>query len=240
MWVWTLVMTAQAREVVAWETPAWPDETVACTASVDVAEDGAVSLRSLKGCKEHEALVSGTVARWRYVPASESSVERIELAHSPALPKRLLAQSAIDWPTPELAAEAASCFARVTLEADGSIAGVEASGCSAEARGVFEAGVRSWRFGPGEVETLWLSSTLQPNQPEPTRRIQPTYPSGAEGSARCTAQVVVGADGKPQEVSVDDCDEPFAAAAQKAVEGWRWPRSEAAWSKPIGVTYEKL
>lgn len=62
---------------------------------------------------------------------------------------------------------------------------------------------------------------------EVIRRQRPKPPSEINGVFTCNANVVIGEDGKPQEVVVSpeaECPEPYATLSKEAFEQWRWKR----------------
>ena len=59
-----------------------------------------------------------------------------------------------------------------------------------------------------------------------TSHVAPVYPpqerQNLGSPIRCRATVTIGVDGRPYEVDVAECHEPFQAESQRALEKWRW------------------
>lgn len=240
-WMWIWALEAEARDVITWVEPDYPDRPTECLATLAVAPSGAVTVESVRGCRRAESVVRAALSEWAYAPAPRSTTEVVRLAHEQGAGDRLRSMTAVRWPTAELAASGRACFVRVSLEPDGAVSGVEVSGCPAENHEPLAQTVRErWRFASGVPESVWLTTSLPQNRPAPVTVVDPVFPGGAVADeARCEARLHVQPDGHPELVAVEGCEEPFLTMTTDTLSQWRWPRSDDPWAHQVAVSYRQ-
>lgn len=232
--LWSIAAFAQPRDVVYRVAPEHKGEEIHCTARLAVAADGTVAVEKISGCKAHRELVSAALVQWRYEPAPQSTVEEVEILRSPSHPA-IQIWSAPRWSSPEEEAEGRRCIAHVWGGSSDRADSIEVFNCDGPAKETLIDTIVSWRFDRSDEP--W-DRFYNAHQEDVQRRAFPSYPSSAIGDARCVLIVEITA-GLPEIEEVLSCGEPFARAASRALEGWRWSKDSPPFASAVTIQFQK-
>lgn len=147
--MWLLVgiaLAAEPRLVTKSVEPAWttPEQTIGCTALLDVGADGVPTVRKVKPCKRNLPEATAALSQWRFAPSGE--VEEIELSHRAGVPEHVLERTEPVWASPAEEIAGRTCFAQVTVDPTGNLVGTDITDCDEPAAcGSGEPGSRGCR-----------------------------------------------------------------------------------------------